>query len=159
MNTSSKLLSLINETRSLFHRLKSAGDELHSAAGINSSLRGVMESLSKDGPQSVPQIARNKSVSRQHIQLIVNQLLTQGLIEPQINPAHRRSDLFALTVPGRELFATVEAHELTLLANAEHGLSDSDLSHAVATLQKLNVYFQSEDWATLLKTRGIQACP
>jgi hypothetical protein len=40
-------------------------------------MRAVLEFLSRHGPASVPQIARRRFVTRQHIQALVNGLMEQ----------------------------------------------------------------------------------
>ncbi len=64
---------------------------------LQASQRAVLEFLSQQQAQIVPQIAREISVSRQHIQTVVNDLLALGLIEAVENPTHKRSSLIQLT--------------------------------------------------------------
>jgi hypothetical protein len=61
------------EVRHLFQVLKALADSVHKDAGLTASTRAVMESLA-DRPRTVPDIARSKSVTRQHIQLLVDEL-------------------------------------------------------------------------------------
>lgn len=65
---------------------------------------GVLRTLVKEGPHTVPDIARSRPVSRQHCQTICNGLEAQGLVEFVDNPKHKRSKLVRVTKKGRERF-------------------------------------------------------
>ena len=101
------LYQLIWQTRRLFQRLRATSDELLDATGINSSQRAVLEFLHGQPPQTVPAIARERTVSRQHIQTVVNDLLELGLVEAIDNPSHKRSPLIRTTAAGEALFASI----------------------------------------------------
>src|SRR5690606_18141459 len=63
-----KVVELTRGVRACFNRLRALGDTLHEDLGITASMRSVLESLHEDGARTVPQIAKSKSVTRQHIQ-------------------------------------------------------------------------------------------
>jgi DNA-binding MarR family transcriptional regulator len=109
------LYQVIRHIRSCFHQLKSLGDELHEDLGVTAAMRAVMESLAEDGEQTVPQIARTKAVSRQHIQVTVDALLTSDLVTLRDNPAHKRSPFIVLTPKGRSTFAGMRRREAGVL--------------------------------------------
>jgi DNA-binding MarR family transcriptional regulator len=71
----SPLESLINETVALFYRLRVVAEQIHRQGETSGPKRGLLKSLDRFGPQTVPQLARSRPVSRQYIQSIVNQLL------------------------------------------------------------------------------------
>ena len=126
---------LVGEVQLLFHRLKAVSEELHEDAGISTAMRGVMRDLYVNGPQTVPQMARSRPVSRQHIQTIVNSLLEANLVELTDNPAHRRSHLVQLTPEGRSAMKKIFRREAVLLSEAET-LPDADaLRSAMITLR------------------------
>lgn len=129
---------LITTVRRLFHALKAAGDTLHAASGISVAMRGVMESLAAEGPRTVPALARARPVSRQHIQVLVDQLTRGGLVETRPNPAHRRSVLIALTSKGEAEFAALGAREAKPMAALFVGLDPREVAiahHVLATLR------------------------
>src|SRR3954464_3148661 len=83
--------ALTREVRLTFHQLKAAAEALHADPdGLGAAHRGVLESLHRDGAQSVPALARARPVSRQHIQVLANRLLELRLVETVQNPAHQR---------------------------------------------------------------------
>src|SRR5215813_12584173 len=91
--------SMITETVSRFHRLRFVADQIHHRGEMTGGLRSILRSLDKLGEQTVPQMARARSVTRQHVQALVNQLVKERLVEFIANPAHKRSPLAPLAPP------------------------------------------------------------
>ena len=155
-HTNSPLYEVTWRTRRLFQRLRAAGDELHKDIGITTSQRAVLEFLSQQHPQTVPQMAREKTVSRQHIQTIVNTLLERGWVECIVNPAHTRSSLIRMTSAGVRLFEVIRRREAKLLAVMEKQLAEKNLLITAQTLQSIDEYLQSKQWRDSLppQTKG-----
>jgi len=65
---------------------------------------GCLRTLVKEGPMSVPELARTKPVSRQHCQTTCNALEAKGLVEFIDNPKHKKSRLVRVTKRGRAHF-------------------------------------------------------
>ncbi len=153
---SSPLYQVIWYTRRLFQRLGATGNELHEDSGITASQRAVLEFLTLHEPQTVPQMAREKTVTRQHIQVIVNKLLERGLIEGITNPAHNRSSLIRMTSAGRQLFGVIKQRETKLLAIMEKHFTKKKLLITAQTLQAIDEYLQSQQRRDLVpaKTKG-----
>ena len=85
-------------------------------------MRAVLEFLRRNGPATVPTIARSRGVSRQHIQALVNLLLGQHLAEAADNPAHRRSLLVQLTAKGAQTIDRMRRREAAVLGETEIAL-------------------------------------
>jgi DNA-binding MarR family transcriptional regulator len=128
---------LIKLVRLCFQRLRAAGDALHADLGVNASLRAVLETLYELGENTVPEIARAKSVSRQHIQKIVDALASLGHVTARANPGHKRSPLIALTAKGRRLFETMRRREAGIVAALARRLDGAELAAALRTLAVL----------------------
>lgn len=69
---------------------------------------GVLRTLVKEGPLTVPEMARSRPVSRQHCQTICNALESQGLVEFIENPKHKKSKLVRATKKGRDRFQSMK---------------------------------------------------
>lgn len=123
--------------RSLFHRLRAAGDQLHADLGVTTAMRGVMESLAKHGPMTVPQMARQRPVSRQHIQVLVNQLSEAGLCAPRHNPGHKRSVLIELTDRGHAVFAEIRTREAAVIADLFGNIDPARLAECETVLRDM----------------------
>jgi len=121
---------LIKEIRACFNRLRTVGDQLHDDIGVTAAMRAVLETLYEAGAQTVPNIARSKSVSRQHIQALVDQLVTDGLVQLTENPRHKRSQLVELTAGGSRTFDTMRGREFTALSDLVARLNSDDTNAA-----------------------------
>lgn len=131
------LYQLIRHIRSCFHQLKALGDALHRDLGITVAMRAVMESLADEGEQTVPQIARLKAVSRQHIQVNVDALTKAHLVAFHDNPGHKRSPIVVLTPKGRTTFASMRRREGNVLKHLGKTFTADELRNASDTLTKL----------------------
>jgi DNA-binding MarR family transcriptional regulator len=105
-----ELVELFDEVRLLEHRLVQVVEALHGNS-VSVAGRGVLEYLRTRGPTTVPDLARARLVSRQHIQTVMDTLADSGLVVATVNPAHRRSPVFDLTVDGRSLIVDMHRRE------------------------------------------------
>jgi DNA-binding MarR family transcriptional regulator len=137
--------------RSLFHKMGNAVTLLHDGSGIFSGMRAVMESLVMGGAKTVPEIARVRPVSRQHIQILVNDLLALGYVEYQDNPAHRRSKLVAVTDAGEAAFKAFLACEVGALSMLSLDIPLEELESAERVLSQLISRFQSAEWHSIVE--------
>jgi DNA-binding MarR family transcriptional regulator len=135
-SAASHLYAVIRDIRACFNRLKALADAMHRDLGITASMRAVMESLAEK-QQPVPQIARTKGVSRQHIQASVDALLRKGLVELRENPAHKRSRLVTLTAQGQTAFAEIRRREVSVLAQLADGVAPATLNTTSELLRTL----------------------
>lgn len=129
--------ALTGETRLLFHRLRATADEIHRERGIPAGQRALLFDLDEGGPRTVPQLARARPVSRQHVQMLVNPLLAAGWVELVDNPAHRRSKLVRLTSAGRGLVRSMRRRETAFLERLPLGLSARSLRSAARVLAEV----------------------
>jgi DNA-binding MarR family transcriptional regulator len=129
--------ALAREVRRLFHQLKLSAEYLHDDPELTAAHRAMLESLFRDGPQTVPSLARGRSVSRQNIQVLVNRLLELGLADAQANPHSLRSPIIALTDAGRRRFEAMRRREHRAFAAASLPVSAKRLREATETLEAL----------------------
>jgi DNA-binding MarR family transcriptional regulator len=131
------LYAIIVEVRRLFHRLANATDALHFDLGVSAAQRAVLEALASAGATTVPALARRKGVTRQHIQVLANQLRALGLVEDRPNPDHKRSSLLELSAAGRRAFETIRARERRVLTAVGSKLARRSLGEVLAVLSDL----------------------
>lgn len=108
------------------------------AHGVTVAMRAVLETIERNGPMSVPHLARVLDITRQAAQQTIGDLLDTGLVEGQLNPAHRRSPLHDLTPPARELFTALHAAELDAMSSMARGFSPAELDVARRVLEVLH---------------------
>lgn len=125
---------LFEETRLLFHALKEWVETLHEGPGLSTAMRGVLELLLRGGPMTVPDMARARGVSRQHIQQQVDALLESELVARSANPAHRRSPRITLSDRGRALIQNMRAREQNAISRLQVGVSDHAVEEATQVL-------------------------
>ena len=143
---------LVNETSLLFHRLKIVADEVHQQGEMSGALRGILRLLNKHGEQTVPQMARDRAVSRQHIQGLINQLAEAGYVEFIENPAHKRSAFVRLTPLGKKTVDAMDRREHKLLSKSGVGVPDKKMLEAAETLRTVRAFFENKEWQRLLKS-------
>jgi DNA-binding MarR family transcriptional regulator len=132
---STEIESLFNEVRLTFHRIVEVAEELHRDEPVTLGMRGVLEYLLRNGPATVPDIARNRFVTRQHIQKLVNGLLEQELVQLESNPAHQRSSLVNLTRQGERTFLRMRKREDALFDETNFRVAKRDIRAAAETLR------------------------
>ena len=137
---------LMWRTRRLFQRLANEFQPVPGGAPLSGAQRAVLEFLDRGGDQTVPDIARQRSVSRQHIQLNVNALTVAGWVEDQPNPAHRRSPLISITASGRERLHAAQSVEAELAAAIGEHFRTADLVAAARVLGALENFFDTAAW-------------
>jgi DNA-binding MarR family transcriptional regulator len=140
-----ELTSLFDEARLMIHRSVVAVEQLHAGSGVTVPMRAVLEYLRRNGEHTVSAVARARSVSRQHIQTIVNDLLAAGLVERIDNPHHLRAPLIGLTRSGAEAIDEMHAKERTLfepLISGAPGLTPPHLAAAVDVLRAVGAELQ-----------------
>lgn len=126
---------LMDEVRLLYNRIVQVGEALHAGESVTLGMRAVLEYLLINGPTTVPEIARSRSVTRQHIQMLVNGLREQELVALQANPKHKRSSLVALTPEGRRVIVRMREREGRLLDALE--FPAKEIESAARTLEKV----------------------
>jgi DNA-binding MarR family transcriptional regulator len=122
------LAPLIERIPRLYYQLRALADELNGALGVTASMRGVMTQLSTGRPRTVPDLARERQVSRQHVQTVVNDLMTAGLARIEANPASRRSPLISLTEEGRRHLRLMREREAAALTQIAPAISHAELA-------------------------------
>jgi DNA-binding MarR family transcriptional regulator len=131
-------MTLLRDVRRLFNQLRSLADALHADVGVTASMRAVLETLSLEGAASVPQMARQRAVTRQHIQALVDRLAEAGLVEARPNPAHKKSPLVALTSQGEAVFRAMREREGEFGQRISARLSGADVAAGASVIQKLS---------------------
>jgi DNA-binding MarR family transcriptional regulator len=139
------------ETARLFHRLRAVAEQVHRQGHLSGGKRGILRELDRLGPRTVPQMARARPVSRQHIQQHVNDLLNDRYVERIENPAHRRSRLIRITDRGRERLEAMRQREDRLLRHLPLAATREELLEAAAVLDLISTALDSPEWAAAVQ--------
>jgi len=122
-----ELAIMLRRVRPLHRALVHLVEQHLAHTGISRPMRAVLEQVSADGAQTVPQLARVLAVRRQFVQRVVNDLIAAGLVERRVNAAHRRSWLIAPTAAGRRVFGELRRREREQLAPVAGELAGADV--------------------------------
>lgn len=144
---------LVDETVMLYRRLNIVAEDVHHRGEMSGGYRGILRILKAEGPLTVPQMARKRAVSRQHIQMLVNRLATDNFVQTISNPANKRSPLVALTARGGQFVEEMDQREAKLLLKSELGLSEQQIREAAHSLKIIREFFESEAWRRTLKAK------
>jgi len=129
--------ALTRVVRRLFHKLGHGIGALHAGSEVSPGMRAVLESVIDGGPQTVPQMARVRPVTRQHIQGLVNALIEGGHAQYVDNPAHKRSRLVAATERGRAVFREMRRVEDAAFDRLKLAVAADELEAATRVLKTL----------------------
>lgn len=141
-STFTELEALLAEVSAVHHRLEAVAQTLHRQGDQSRTRRGVLRELERAGARTVPQLARQRGMTRQHLQVVVNALLADGLVEPARNPEHRRSNLIQLTTAGRTRVAELVGREMELLAGNQLPLPADQLAIARELLRSVRLHLE-----------------
>ena len=128
------LEGLLCAAAKLARRQQAAADEMHTGR-LSGVARGILSDLDRQGAQTVPQMARARDCSRQHVQTAVNSLAEAGYVEFVSNPAHRRSHLVQLTDRGRGCSAEMQRRERRILSGLPLEAEAEELRQASRVLE------------------------
>jgi DNA-binding MarR family transcriptional regulator len=144
----SKAEAITRSIRECCIHLDALYDALRHDVGITAAMRAVLEALYEHGTQTVPQIARSKKVTRQHIQTLADKLLANKLIASEENPKDRRSPLLRLSEHGEAVVERMRTREVRVLTEMSHALDDCDVDVALTTLDTLRTYLEKRSEET-----------
>lgn len=133
---------VLEETIALYHRLRWVSEQVYGEQGRSTARRGIIRGLVRYGPQTVPGLARARSVSRQHVQDVVDQLLEMGLVALEPNPTHKRSWLVRATTRGEAMVKEMDEIDAGVLGAVSNAVSARDMELTAKTLRSLRNAFE-----------------
>lgn len=127
---------LILETFRLNGALNTAGDRLVGDLGLTSARWQVLGSM-RQGPVTVPEIARRMGLTRQNVQRIADCLVVDGFAATSVNPAHRRAKLYSLTPRGKTVMEEVMRRQAEWANRIAEGIDSDRITEAVSVMAML----------------------
>lgn len=127
---------LVQAIISCSHRLNSIGRSI-GATTSRGGTWGLMKSLQQNGPQTIPELARSRPVSRQHIRQLAHSLIGKGWIKTVPNPDHKRSFLLQLTDTGEQAVHSMDQQIESILADGLGELPPEQIEVTIETLRVL----------------------
>jgi len=117
--------------------LQRQGMNLGSVSKKGNAFWGVLRLIHQHGPMTVPQIAQHRKVSRQRIQVMIDDYVVEGYLLLTENPSHKRSKLVSLTKLGSREFAKLSDIIFSQLEKTAHEFKKEELQTAARVLEKL----------------------
>ncbi len=124
------------EVALLFFRMRAVANEYIGQGRHSTGRRSILRSVSQR-PQTVPEMARERGVSRQHVQKLVDALVADRLVMTRVNLADRRSRLVSPTSMGNTFFRALRVREAKLFADLARGLDPKDFRRATTLIKEL----------------------
>lgn len=140
--TPESICEVVQLLRPLVLQIARVLDRRLGADGIAPRARAVLELLAENGPQTVPDIARQWTLGRQNVQRIADTLIARRLVERVENPGHRKSMRVSLTPGGVTVVRALRAREQQLITTIAPGLGQSDVEGCRRVLQHLHAGFR-----------------
>ena len=128
----------------VYFRLTAAARELLGQGKHSPGRRSVLRTLARDGPRSLSEMARDRSVSRQHVHTLVRALRSEGLVRLTPDPRDRRARLVELTPAGGAFTRAMIEREAALLEFLAEGIPSDDLVRSLEVLRALRSRLDSE---------------
>jgi len=129
-------VDLVFELFRTYGRLNSAGDDIAKGFGLSSARWRVLGSACESS-KSVSSIARERGLTRQAVQEIVNSLMREGLAKLVDNPNHKSSKLVAPTRAGDDAIRKLNQKAAGWMNHVGDAASPSDIRVTIQTLQKV----------------------
>ena len=136
------LMAVIEEAAALHLRAQAVVEQLHGRPELTNACRGVLRDLARLGPRTVPQLARGRECSRQHVQVLVNRLAADGMAEMIPNPDHCRSPLVRLTPAGRDTLEAMWRREGDVIDELPTALQVEELEGATRVLREMRLLLE-----------------
>lgn len=128
---------LIWEIRRLFRELAQAADRALEPLGLTAAERALLEFLAKEErPVSLSEIARRRSLSRQHIHQTLARLDPRWVDRSQ-DPRDARAVVLSLSKDGRALWKRIRTVDTALIQRLEQQLDEKKVRAATTTLQRV----------------------
>lgn len=131
------LEDLILEVLAAFFDLRAVGQRYGLVTEQGAGSWGLLRMLKTEGPQTVPDVARARSVSRQYIQKLANELIAEGWVAMDDNPLHKKSRLMVLTDQGEAKFEEMTQRFRELTAKIASAFASCDIEVSTRTVSEL----------------------
>ena len=138
-----QLTDIILEIFKLSGFLVAEGDVLTKEQGLNSARWKVLGAISNTiNPLTVSKVARNMGLTRQAVQRIANEMVTDGLLYFKDNPQHKRAKILVITKTGEGIFEELDKKQILWVNSIADPLKLKDLELTFDVLRELSARLQ-----------------
>lgn len=134
------------ELRRAFRELAAAADRELGPLGISARDRALLEFLAREpAPVTLSELARRRSVSRQHIHQSLRGLSDPGWVDEVTDPSDRRNVLLSLSRKGRAFWENIQTYDQAYFARLAPRFQAEEIRSAVQMLKKLREAIRNEE--------------
>lgn len=138
MNKEVVLAELLKEIRVNYQLLKKGVEFVHKGSDLSVGVRGVIEILSDEGGMTVPHLAKIRHLSRQSVQVLVDQMIETGWVQTKPNPFHKKSMLIELTEEGKKAYRNMQEQEIKHMKKLDIDIPQKKLEDALKLMEHIN---------------------
>ncbi len=132
------LAELLKEIRINYQLLKKGVEFVHKGSDLSVGVRGVIEILNDQGGMTVPHLAKIRHLSRQSVQVMVDQMIKSGWVVTKSNPFHKKSMIIELTDEGRKAYKNMQEQEVKHMRKLEIDVPQKKLEEALKLMGHIN---------------------
>jgi len=130
-----KIHTLFQTLQGAWKEIEKVEESVHRSSGLTSAQSKNISHLLKSGPMTISDLAFDRGVSRQSVQVAVSALAESGYIRFEDNPRHKRAKLLRVTDLGCSRFNTAQKAEYEILRSAFPDIKSEDADAATRVLQ------------------------
>jgi DNA-binding MarR family transcriptional regulator len=138
MNKEVILSDLLKEIRINYQLLRKGVEVVHKGSDLSIGVRAVIEILNDQGAMTVPHLAKTRHMSRQSIQVMVDEMLKMGWLETKPNPFHKKSSLIELTAEGKKAYKNMQDQEIKHMKKLNIDVPVKKLEEALKLVEHIN---------------------
>ncbi|BDQ38040.1 hypothetical protein SYK_24000 [Pseudodesulfovibrio nedwellii] len=132
-----KLHTLFQVLQGAWKEVEKVEESVHRSSGLTGAQSKNISHLLNSGPMTISDLAFDRGVSRQSVQVAVSALAESGYVHFEDNPRHKRAKLLHVTDLGCSRFTTAQKAEYEILRRAFPDLKSEDVDVAVQVLQMI----------------------
>lgn len=126
-------------------RLVMTGDKLAREFGLTAARWLVMGAI-RDDAKSISEIARDRGLTRQSVQEIVNGMMHQRLVTLVTSPRDRRAKMVALTIKGVALFSKLTKRWAQQANRISRSFAKRELAIALDVVRRMRTGLEKRDF-------------
>lgn len=112
-------------------------DSVHRASGLTTAQSKNISHLLDRGPMTISDLAFDRRVSRQSVQVAVSGLIEDGFVCLEENPRHKRAKLLHVTALGRERFEKARKAEHRIIQEVFSDFIVEDVETTIRMLRAI----------------------
>lgn len=133
------LYDFFDEIRTCFHTMTELSERILFDHNMTPPQRNVLLELLKVDSKTVSKMAKERPVSRQRMQVIVNGLLEKGYVSSIDNPNHAKSNLIKITEKGEKIINEIIQREANVVKSIDWPFSNKKVKELNLEIKNMKI--------------------